>query len=342
MKIIIWGHKLYSHTHSYIHYAYYKAFKALGFETYWLDHKDNLRGVIFKDCLFLTEGQAHQGIPLSPNSFYVLHHCDLEKYYNAKCNKIINLCNYVSDCQIGKSFNYTNGKVERLTYFSFFDNENKALYQPWGTDLLPHEIRYDYMSIDDKNKCIYYVGSITQDNINEINLFAKACSKNNKRFINIVSNAMPFYPNYSLYEKINAKIKNKICNFKSCIFGIPNISDEKMRLFIQKSYIAPDIRCEHHVKVGYIPCRIFKNISYGHLPGTNSEHVSEFFGIGLRLPYSENTFDLFEKNVNCIKTASSQNLYYNLRNEIKQNHTYITRVNTILKIIKEKYYYSGN
>jgi len=29
-KIIIWGHKLHSHTHSYIHSGYYEAFKKLG------------------------------------------------------------------------------------------------------------------------------------------------------------------------------------------------------------------------------------------------------------------------------------------------------------------------
>jgi len=34
-KVIIWGHPLYSHTHSYVHDAYYKAFKHLGYETYW-------------------------------------------------------------------------------------------------------------------------------------------------------------------------------------------------------------------------------------------------------------------------------------------------------------------
>ena len=34
-KVIIWGHPLHSHTHSYIHEAYYRAFKYLGYDVYW-------------------------------------------------------------------------------------------------------------------------------------------------------------------------------------------------------------------------------------------------------------------------------------------------------------------
>ena len=35
MKIVIWGYPLHSHTHSYIHAAFYKAFTHLEYETYW-------------------------------------------------------------------------------------------------------------------------------------------------------------------------------------------------------------------------------------------------------------------------------------------------------------------
>ena len=36
-QIIIWGHKLHSHTHSYIHNAFYIAFKYLKYKVLWLD-----------------------------------------------------------------------------------------------------------------------------------------------------------------------------------------------------------------------------------------------------------------------------------------------------------------
>ena len=34
-KVIIWGFPLHTHTHSYIHGGWYKAFQHLGYETHW-------------------------------------------------------------------------------------------------------------------------------------------------------------------------------------------------------------------------------------------------------------------------------------------------------------------
>ena len=54
IKAIIWGHKLHTHTHSYIHNAYYKAFKKMGYETHWFDNNDDVSGFNFDNCIFLT------------------------------------------------------------------------------------------------------------------------------------------------------------------------------------------------------------------------------------------------------------------------------------------------
>ena len=42
MKFIIWGHKLHESTHGYIHSSYKKALDFLGYETYWVDHRDDI------------------------------------------------------------------------------------------------------------------------------------------------------------------------------------------------------------------------------------------------------------------------------------------------------------
>ena len=41
-KIIIWGHPLHSHTHSYIHNGFFIAFKELGYDTYWFHDNMNI------------------------------------------------------------------------------------------------------------------------------------------------------------------------------------------------------------------------------------------------------------------------------------------------------------
>ena len=53
MKIVIWGHKLHSHTHSYIHYGYWRAADYLGHEVYWYDDKDAVHDVDFSNSIFI-------------------------------------------------------------------------------------------------------------------------------------------------------------------------------------------------------------------------------------------------------------------------------------------------
>ena len=79
-QIIIWGHKLHSHTHSYIHYGFHKAFLYLGYKCLWLDNDDDIDNINFNNSLFITEGQVDENIPLLDNCFYVLHNCNGERY----------------------------------------------------------------------------------------------------------------------------------------------------------------------------------------------------------------------------------------------------------------------
>ena len=64
-KIIIWGHKNNGHTHGHIHSSYFKAFKYMGFETYWFDNNENVSGFNFDNSIFFTEDQVQSNIPLN-------------------------------------------------------------------------------------------------------------------------------------------------------------------------------------------------------------------------------------------------------------------------------------
>ena len=63
-KVIIWGFPLHTHTHSYIHYGWYKGFKHLGYDTHWFDDNNVSDDFDFNDCLFITEGYADSKIPI--------------------------------------------------------------------------------------------------------------------------------------------------------------------------------------------------------------------------------------------------------------------------------------
>ena len=56
-QVIIWGHKLHSHTHSYVHEGFYRAFLHLGYSVFWFDNNDDISEVDFHESLLLPKGK---------------------------------------------------------------------------------------------------------------------------------------------------------------------------------------------------------------------------------------------------------------------------------------------
>jgi hypothetical protein len=330
MKIIIWGYPLHSHTHSYIHGAWYKTFKSLGYETYWFDDTSYPKDFDYSDCLFITEGYADKNIPLNSSSTYFVHICiNPKKYLDVGCRLIdirfnvseINDCNY--------SIVTDKSKLNKIDDCSFYEktaNDSvladkfkkgiegyEALYLSWATDLLPEEFNYDDMLMERENK-IYWFGTIGLSNNKEIKNFIKGLNKHN----------IEFYHNDPWSNPIEY---------------------DKVKHYVQKSIISPDIRGSanrelingkintgaNHKLIGYIPCRIFKSISYGHLGVTNSKVVNELFQNDII--YSDNEEEMVDL---ALKNIKNYDLIKFQMNFVKNNHTYINRINSLLKVYNKE------
>jgi hypothetical protein len=289
-KIIIWGHKLHSHTHSYIHAAFYKAFKYLDHETLWLDDSDNIEGLDTNECIFITEGQVDKKIPLNKTSQYILHNCDLEKY---KELKTLNLQVYTNGVE--NSCGINGEKIEECIYY---DKLKNVLYQPWATDLLPHEI--DGVYYNNEDKLAVWIGSF--------------CGGYH-------GNDTEFEPFLRALNSTNYKIK--VYHPGTCSFE-ENIS------ILRSHELAPSIVGRWQKVNGYVPCRIFKNISYGKLGLTNSKTVENLFKGSVL--YDDNTFNLFIKYLH-LNTDQKRKLFDYSNNLIVHNHTYINRINNLLKFL---------
>lgn len=87
----------------------------------------------------------------------------------------------------------------------------------------------------------------------------------------------------------------------------------------------------NHLSIGYIPCRTFKNISYGQLGVTNSRAVKDLFSRnGIELIHRDNVDELLsaaECHLRNYDVIESQMEY------VKNNHTYINRINCLIKCI---------
>lgn len=308
-KVIVWGHKLgdpvTSNTFSFIHDSWIKTFKHMGYETLWLDNSDNVSNVNFDNCLFLTEGQVDQNMPVNNSSKYVLHNCKLDKYQPIIKN-CLNLQVYTKDC-LSRDIQALS---EPLTYYqdkANFDRpdhgcDNRTLYQTWATNLLPHEIDADYLlsyiySLTQHNK-IYWVGSVCdghQGNLEELKALVKAASKHKVEFV-------------------HAKFTN-----------------DQQPSAIQHSAIAPAIQGAWQVEKHYVPCRVFKNISFGRMPLTNNPIIKDLFDG--RVIYDSNIEALVDKGFAFEQSDDYMNIMTDLITIVKDKHTYVNRVNSILEVL---------
>jgi hypothetical protein len=294
-QIVLWGHKLHSHTHSYIHYAFVKAFTHLGYKTLWFDKNDDVSQINFDKSLFITEGHVDENIPLKDDCFYVLHNCKFDKYINLPIKNIILLQVYTN----------TIPNISILIENSCYYNNNH-IFIPWGTDLLPLEI---------------------QENINKI--------KNNKinykdpkalYFIGMYIPPWDLALDYCIENNIKYRQKGGFSN---------NASPEENIKLIQESYLAPAIQCKWQVDNHYVPCRIFKNISYGKMGITNNEYVYNLFH--KKILYDENIKELMQKGVEFEERDSEykKNVLIPLMEDVRDNHTYINRIKCIFFLLNK-------
>jgi hypothetical protein len=328
MKVIIWGFPLYSHTHSYVHYGWRKAFKSLGYETYWFHDGRFPADFDYSNCLFITEGYADNNIPLNSGSTYFVHMCrNPSKYLDAGCRLIDIRFNVKGTKDFTYDYVLDKSKCQQLDSVTFYERNAsdlalrekyrknisgyEAVYTTWATDMLPSEFNFDDMRIIRERK-VWYIGSLWSANRDEIGLFKKACENNGVEFINNDP-----WNNYATVES--------------------------HKDIIQRSYIAPDIRGSgvtcgestpqecNHLEIGYIPCRTFKNISYGQIGATNSKAVNDLFGG--RIVYNSDPYALFaDTDLN----SKNYSLIREQMEYVKENHTFINRANCFLELFNNK------
>lgn len=317
-KIIIWGYPLHSHTHSYVHSSYYKAFKHLGYDVYWFHDDDYPEDFDYENCLFITEGFADANIPLNETSCYMVMYCPSPKKYEGVGRYIDirmaakNFKDHIQEYSLDKN---TTAKVGPACYFvpktsekvriknDYHDYEMSdfdKLYISWATNLLPHEIDYDDMYIP-REQNIYFCGTMSSSGKGE---------------------------NFSTWKPFLDEAQKMGFGF---IYNNPwsnPLTDEEVIRRTRESILAPDIRGPQAVEWGLLTCRIFKNISYGHLGVTNSiEMYNELEG---KCVYNSDTSQLFH---DAMSQRENAKLIEEGMKLVKENHTYVNRINSILSVL---------
>lgn len=315
-KVIIWGHELHNHTHSYIHNAFFKTFKYLGYNVYWFneDGKNNYpdnKEVDFNNALYIVHGLESKNLPLNETSYYICHNVEFtgNEYKIPLKHNLLNKSKGIPDNNIIRLQVFCIGCLNEVSYenslYYFHTSNYNLIYMPWGTDLLPYEI---------------------DENIKNLESF------NIKNISNFIG--MPLQHNIELknaLEKYNIDYKSYGGTFNK--ESDRNKSTEENMKLIQESIIAPALQTDWQIDNHYIPCRIFKNISYGKMGITNSETVYKLFN--KKIIYSKNIEELVEKSLEFNKREDKYSIIKELMIEVRNNHTYINRINFILDFLRK-------
>jgi hypothetical protein len=237
-KIVIWGLRNGANTFKYIHDGFYQTLKKRGVPVIWVDDKPSNNQVIQPDDFVISVGIAGNNMVLRDDVYYCLHNFNLDyKQYDPE--KLLKLQVYVNQIE-----RLADTKINEVT---FYDTRTRTLFQPWGTNLLAEEF-YPPQTDTFKLPMVFWIGSIWdnelhQGNISEIAELKKVLNQFDIRFVSAPA----------------------------------RVPEPIMISLIQHSVISPAIAGQWQVDNNYLPCRMFKNISYGMLGISNVPKFRDVF-----------------------------------------------------------------
>ena len=249
-RIVVWGLRKRWHTHRFIHKAFYENAKKLGYDVIWIeDEKKNAHLVKSGDLVIFSEvvgkmvPEKHNfedyNLPIIDGVYYCLHSVKEIYYKNINPKYLLHLEKYQNDFD-----NLEGNEIWRSCVY--FNIKNDTLYQPWGTDLLDHEFKSPVFR---KNKFVFWIGSVWNNSLNQGNFFAIQDFK-------------------KVLEKFNLKF-----------IKLRFVPDWMNIFFIRLSRISPAIVGKWQEEHDYLPCRMFKNISYGQVGFSNVKKFKDILGI---------------------------------------------------------------
>ena len=294
---VLWGHPLHSHTHSYIYHGFYRALNSMGARSSGCAKMMPFLPVA--DSVIFATDQSDHDIPLDPCFYYVLHHSTSPKYASLRA------AHRVLDIEV-----YTHAvhstSAKEIAPYTFWDG--RVLTFPWATDLLPTEIpgHRPQELLHPSSNVINWVGTVGFNefsNFHELESFRKACAENLILFLytGLYTDARP-------------------------------VSPEQQMSLVKHSYMSPTIVGKWQSEHGYIPDRIFKNISYGQYGVTNSFAVRSMFGDNII--YNPDPYGLFYDARLKLRLTPVES-QWKVMDYVAAHHTYVQRVESILRCLNE-------
>lgn len=293
-KIVIWGLKSTKSTFRYIFEAYEDIFKKLEIPYIWCDDSIINNQFIKKDNLVLGVDICCKQLSFQTDAYYCLMNCEINHAAKNGAKRWVNLRVF------GESGSLQIGQI--LNNYTVYNKQDKILYQPWATNLLPNEFYSPVYNKDTKD--IYWIGSIWND-------------KNNHGNLNEI-----------------AELKKCLIEYKMNFVHIMDVDTDKAIQYIRKARIAPAIGGKIQALRNILPCRMWKNISYGQMGFSNIPLFQQIF------PNCIPSHTSIREAVNFSLSLNEKDYKEITRNQqeiVSSSHTYLNRFETLFMILEDLY-----
>lgn len=231
-----------------------------------------------------------------------------ECYQNLKYNKknwyaFFNVPEPINDCRNFLRMTALGAEIVSSDFVYWntttaFNKEAHKLYQPFVTNLLPWEFQHPIFT---NSKVIHWVGSIWNDANNHGNL--------------------------ETIDALKRALDKHGLEFRHCV----GITDDENIIKVRESRIAPAIGGTFQTK-GMLPCRLWKNISYGQLGVTNLSKAVDVFGENLI--FSLNVEEAVDKALNLPEKAYID-MVQSQQEIVSSGYTYLNWFYNVLKALEE-------
>lgn len=293
-KYVMWGLKSSKRdTFRHIMRHFYETMRDIGLNVVWVDDAPESAAEITKNSLVFAPNMAAEHLPIVEKAYYVLHNFHtVKKDYH-------NLIKPSHNIRLTVYTDDAKKTGKKWNDYTYYDPKRRELFQAWGTNLLPDKFLEPVFY---KRPIMFWVGSIWNDENNHGNL-------------------------EEIAELRRVLKKNKIF-FKQLI----NVPDSFNVWAVRHSRIAPAIGGGIQVKGNLMPCRFFKNISYGQLGMSNIQKFSEI--MGKYAVYEGSSEATIEKALS-LKPEEYIALVREQQKIIAADHTYVSKIAKILRAFDE-------
>jgi hypothetical protein len=301
-KVVVWGLRHQWHSHRFIHKGFAEALSRLGIPVIWTDYTSDPAIINSGDFVITSNayGRGTRGNPLAPfrAGAYYCFHGFLHSGYQGDDRPPRHEVDREHSLNLEFFVNKALAASDQWDTVTYFDRPSKTLHQPWGTNLTEDQFRPPAVS---RSPFVFWVGAIWnnalgQGNLAEITELRRVLRDRSLRFVHV-----KFVP-----DSVNI-------------------------VAIRRSRVAPAIAGRWQVEENYLPCRMFKNISYGQLGLSNVPKFAEVYR-GCHVDGAS----IAELIDNALSLSRSDALELIAEQQkITRQHTYVQKVRNIFRAMFE-------